>query len=1499
MTSVTPPSTTAVNDRLAHAPDAFIGERLPAWLRQASAAQINKLRDSFTTHRQSQEQLRKKTLALIPLEAFARQKFQEGLGELLPEDVSLDDLQWLDVTPRFTRVPGALWPIYGPDYRRQAGLLRLMQNFEHGATFFKGTGLVKKNGFKELSSDPQALAAACRVLDVGREYLKRLDGVFDEPARKLLIADKRAGMKLALEVATLQGHLGAVQRIAMGHLADGSDDLASGELRAQPAMLKVLGCQVADALLVSLVGAGGKDEGVVLYLPSHPTRALRHFQSLDAMAEALVGELRGSAFRGFFSQLIRLADRPGFLKKLTTRLKDDKPDLEPGRVATVDAFGDLVSAQVKRVKDDARLLLVPSAEVDAKAATARLEAWETAGLTIVNLAGFFIPVIGAVLLGQLVAQTLVQVYEGVEDWAHGHQHEALEHLLGVAESLAVAAAVAGGTSIVARGFARSAFVDGLEPVATSEQALRLWSNDLAPYADATGDAVLQDDGLYGKGARRWVHIDGTFYRVHRPVPSGPWRLRHPLRENAYGPALLGNGERGWRLLRERPLEWDDPARMLERLWPLAQGWTAQQARQVLDVAGMDADALRGLLVENRKLPVNLREAIRRLQARQRIDAFFASLWDPAWVNDDREIQDWCLTQPGTQGLDEKTLSARLLAREQSLRPHLFAHLSKAVVADSPLLQLVRRDFPGLSDAYAAEVVAEASDAQALLVKAEGKLPLALASKARSLLQLANLSRVMEGLYLDSEYSNDSDRLAVALLGRLPVKPDALRLELRKETGFGEVLARFETPGATAPVIRLLRESGRVALYDERLQLLKTQAGEPGGIFEAITAALSASQRKALGLSQAAPSTSLRELLLAQLPATRGERMRLLGWQEQTPWFNPGQRLADGRVGYLLSGRGEGVQTPRSMLRQRLRSLYPGLDEQQLDAELERLLQTEGSAYSLLAELEDDYQQLDQHLRNWVGAELNDARRAVRQRLAERLRRAWRLQGEAVRGEDGRVEGLRLSLSGLQVTTLPALPAQVEFSRVTVLVMNETPVNVVHSDFLQAFTALRELNLSRNRLLRVPSGIAYLTDLRRLRLAHNSIRLDNAALQALGGLPGLSHLDLAYNPLGAYAMRYNQLPHLMELNLRACRLGAFPSGIELCGLLERADLRDNQLVHVPDSVLGMPHAYRRSFLVSGNPLRNQDLRGLFALDTIQEHGHLTELPRTIDNAATRAAWLSDVEQASQVARSSLWDSVVALPDSAGLLKLLGLLEHVRDYTEARQALGQRVWALLEGLRDSTGLRTQVFTLANTPLTCTNTVAERFAELQVRLRVDAAERDTRHERGNDLLALGRGLFRLERVERIALQDIRQRIDARETVDQQALSLFYRVRLRERLALPGQAHFMHYADAAEVTATQLEDAYQAVRAAETPGALAESLSQRRFWQLYLQEWHSEAFAELEQVYVARRQVLEGQRGQLLVDEYDLQLETLQVDEQTDRLALFQELTRQLLGGRERGQA
>ncbi len=83
--------------------------------------------------------------------------------------------------------------------------------------------------------------------------------------------------------------------------------------------------------------------------------------------------------------------------------------------------------------------------------------------------------------------------------------------------------------------------------------------------------------------------------------------------------LQRNGERLWLLLDDSPMDWNDAQQMLARLWPQRRPLDQQRAAQVLQAACSDVDELRGILVENRPLPANLRDTLRRFEADERIE----------------------------------------------------------------------------------------------------------------------------------------------------------------------------------------------------------------------------------------------------------------------------------------------------------------------------------------------------------------------------------------------------------------------------------------------------------------------------------------------------------------------------------------------------------------------------------------------------------------------------------------------------------------------------------------------------------------------------------------------------------------------------------------------------------------------------------------------------------------------------------------------------------------
>lgn len=1445
--------------KLATATDDFIIKRLPGWLEQGSSAQISALRTHYKALKASQAKVSKATETLVGLQAYAKEK----LRPLLPATPAPDTLQWREILPSLQVPLSTGWLDYKPDERRHPGLLRLMQNFTEGARFFDGSGLVAEGKDTVLTPDLPELVRQCRTLDVGAGYQTLLKKVFDPATCKALAAEKRAGLKLAAAVAALQGKLDSTTQAALEQMVDAGSEQGEKTL-AYPGLLTVLGQPLVDGLLVQLRNSQGEDVGQVLYLGGDLEKGLRHFPSRKALNQALAEALKQPDDQRSFSQRVELGQRPAWLALLNLRLADAEPDLQiEGEPVTGDVFDGLVQRQVERLKADARLLLVPTADVDHQASKARLQAWKEAGLGLVNLAGLFVPAVGAALLGQFVVQTLAHVFEGAVDWQRGHQHEALEHMLGVAQNLAVAGVVAAGAQAVASGFERSAFVDALEPVTVDGGKMRLWNNDLGVYECTPDDPLPAPDGLCGTGERRWLRSGQRYYEVHRPVSDGPWRLRHPERQDAFGPIVETNGERCWRLRQDNPLEWSDSARMLDTLWPMPERLDAEHAEQILRIAGMDQTELRALLVDNRPLPVQLRSTLRRFEAHGRIEAFFDHL--EAGTEGEAQIQAWCDARPELQALSPAARREQLLEDQALLREQLLEHLSQETLADDALRTLLQRDFPGLPQAYAQEAIGGVSAVQRSVALAEARVPLALAGKARELNQQARLARALEGVYLTHTDSDLCGELVLAVLSRLPNWPQDVNLELREGSDTGPRLAVI-APTARRDEARtlLVRKDGRFRLYDYHGRELERDVAEPSGIFEAVTAVLTPKQATRLGLATEDTPQALRLLVQQRLPTTRKALLQLLSWPEAAASFNPPQRLADGRLGYPLSGRGAVGQRAQDTLRVRIRNLYPQFDDERVETFLAQLLSAPGSPFEVLLVQENQYAQLDEALNRWVSAEVSASRRTLRQHLSRRLRQCWRLQGEAVTGEDGQAQGMRLDLSGFASQALPEIPTEVEFSHVTELTLSGMDLEQVSTPFLRCFGSVRRLNLADNRLRRLPDGIGYLSDLRSLQLARNAIRLDPAGIAILTALPELHELDLSFNPLGAPQMHWNHLSELDLLRLRRCSLTAWPSGLELCGRLTYVDLRDNQIVSVPTETLQMPLAHRTAFIVDGNPLPAWELARLVALDI----NHLPHDPLDTEVSVattTRDRWLQDGGADLRATRQAQWDSLGTDPDSSGLFELLGELRRTSDYQSAPTDLAEQVWDLIGFLANNQTLRDRLYVWANQPRSCSDSVARQFSDLLVHRQVVEVENRTGSvEAGGELLKLGRQLFRLDQVERVASQDIAQRLAAGRTVDAIEISLFYRVRLAQTLELPFQPRSMRFLNLANVSEAQLLEALRAVQAAETNEALVESLGGRRFWRDYVQARHPAVFTSLKASFETQGTELDEARAGLSSQEY-----------------------------------
>ncbi|WP_369987246.1 NEL-type E3 ubiquitin ligase domain-containing protein [Pseudomonas xanthosomatis] len=1494
--------------KLLNATDDFIGETLPAWLTGANAGQLKTLRSCFKDHYDSQQQVRDTVRELKPLHTFAKDLLAPALKALLAQAVDLDRAQWRERVRRAAADPGQ----GGFYYRYGSALQRFMQNFAAGQSFFPGSALVYPAGKASeqvLSEQADKLVALCRRLDIGASYQKHLDEVFDDSFVPVLATDRRRQLALATQIALLKGQL-----------MEGDHDMLLKVIGKQPVRhtksltvvcgeLNALGARVDGALAFELQGSWGHSSdgvslpqsqvrGVILFLPDDREQSLRHYDDWEAASHALGLKMRTASYRDAFSQRIALSDRAAYLTTLGKRLKDPQTDMQVSlSVIDGDLFEGVASQHLQRIRDDARFLAVPTAQVDAAASSARLKALETAGLVLLNLAALFVPGVGEVLLADFIRQTLVESFEGIEDWSQGHQHEALEHLLNVAQSVAVT-----GTTMLAASVVRSAFVDGLVPVNNREGAERLWSDDLTHYAvePPPENLLEQDNGLLSDGRSDWWRdAQGYHYRVSANPQGSGWQLRHPTRELAYAPLLEGNGERAWRLTSERPLEWQGARLLLARLWPEVLRLDEDRIGGILAVAGADQSLLRGLLVENRPLPVALRDTLERFAVEARIETFIEQLGEGQAT--DTELLQWSIDKLALDGEDLQEQYASILEQVAAYRGEMLDEVAARYLRQDPQLALIKRDFPGLPDAYALRLLEQASGEARERMIGESRIPLAVAEQARSLLRLAQLVRMREGLYLRGSYRAETVELAFALLRRNAGLPFSLNLELREGSDAGRVLARLHPDsGAGQNTTVMVWRDGRFSLYDQQGRAMDVELAEPGGLPEALVACLPPAQLQRLGWTGDYAGELLLADLRAWLPADDQALSRLVGLRDIRPWHVPLQRLADGRPGYLLNGRRSSQVANQQMLRDRVRALYSGFNDAEVDRFVALLMQRPRSAFSNLLRHEHAYRQLDETLQLWEVAEQDIARRDLRRLVANQFRRSWRLEGDRVSGENGEAEGLRLSVIGIPVASLPDLPQGADFSHVTDLTLVGLRLQELPQNFLHCFPDLRRLNLSNNALRAMPAGIAQLGRLRSLDLARNQIRMNTAGIRVVRNLVMMRTLDLSANPLGSVSLNFRQMSRLREISLRRCGLLEVPSGLEWCGFLEFADLRDNQISSVPQVLLGQSYGFRQGLDLSGNPLPVAVRQRLHAPDNAPAWARavyaLAPADGVVPLEGSRTQWLATQQEDLHLRRGEQWDALRAEPGSEGLFQLLQELTGSSDYRLARDDLGRRVWAVIEAATQSADLRAELFNLAGSERTCVDSVASCFSTLEVRVLVHNILRGTATERTRPaLLDLARRLFRLDQVERLARADIEARQARREEVDEVEVSLAYRVGLRDELNLPGQPRTLQFGRIADVSRAQLDAAAAQVRAEEAGPALAEYISQRDFWISYLEQQHAGEFTSALAPYGRQFEDLEDESAGLGLSDgvYLQRCNQIASDRRKAQQAVVLRLTRRALDG------
>lgn len=1469
--------------------DQFLAGQAPSWLKKASVEDIESLRASLVRHHSLQKQVSSLMQAVQPINSFAASLLSSALTEDLRVSIDVQSAYWRDVRLRVAspvfRVLENDIPTFHTYHLQTALLQKALQNFPENQTqsryYYAGSGIILDDG--TVYPSPERVAKLCRTLDIGAQYQKHLDDIFqpsDDDDRKkvlqLLADEKRCALNVQARCSFLKGEINEAACKMLLQVSMEDQDVKYNDCSVRFRSLYILGCRIQSALVVEarveqLPGViryydASKTRQVIVFLPGDPVKPLRQYFSWYGFSVELAHDLKSQAYRDYLCRLVKHDEQISFKAGLLSALERPTPKFDvSGQAHEFPVFDRLAELQIARVKADAAVWAVPTQQVDHTVQQQRLQALESAGLTLLGMAAAFVPVVGEVMQVMFIRQLLGEVYEGVEDWTHDQREEALEHFLGVVQNLAASAAIAMGSSALVKVLRRSRFVDGLVPVIRADGLRRLWDPDLRAYHSpipVSGD--VSERGLIESQDRHWLRLGAQTFEVEQSTESGRWGIVHPSRRNAYAPELEHNGERAWWLSGEHPLQWEGIAEMIARLAPQSEKLSALVREQIAVIADVTEEQLRGVLVECREVPPTLYETLERTQ----IDVQVTELFDqarrglpPSDLNPGLfHYAQAMLHALPSEAFPGSSVVQRLVEGESTLKFELFEYVASQVnpLTDS-YVELLRRDFAGLPVRNALALTQRASADELKYMSLRERIPLALAERARREVQKVRAVRALEGLYFHNVYNQDSVRLLFALLKRLPSWPAGLSFELRAGGVRGQVLERQLDLAETRETRILVRSRGRFDVFASNREGAEDTSTAALDIYEAISAGLNRAERWALGWAGSESAVSMRNAVIEHALAGRHDVAHLLGIQGERSFFHPVQRFPGGRLGYPLSGRGP---AERWLLFRMVRTLYPGFSNTDIESFLQRLQETNSNVIGALLGYREEYRTLDTALTDWWRAS-SGVGRLRRRWVANKILRCWRRQTTQLEASGSGGIEYRLSISSHALAELTTFP-QVDFSHVAELSLSGTGLSDAANGFLSCFRKLRRLNLKGNKFRSIPSALEGMTDLVELNLKGNELSLDSRGARVISSLRKLESLNLSGNSLNGF-LSVNHLYRLRIVRLRSCGLREIPNGLLDRPFLEFADLRSND---IPEPGDALPARVRDLLLLGNSRFEGLGARAREFISSLQSN-------ELIPSDEVLSFWLEQTPANERAGRRALWNQLAFEDNSYDFFEVLIRMIDSADFSYSRADIDGRVWRMLEAMRANAVLREDIFDLAAQPVRCTDSVANIFSMLEVRFMLhDACAGISESHKRMALLDFARRLFRLQEVENIARSEMEFRRAGGSEVDEVEVSLAYRVALKDELDLPGQPGHAHFTGLADVKKEQLDVALNLVRQAERSERLAVFISGMDFWTEYVRQEHRNVFESIEDEFWKRLDALVEQQEILPEGEYLDQISKLGVE-------------------------
>ena len=1462
--------------------DDLLAKRLPKWVLELSHDHLDPLCAALKTSLVCRQQLSTRIQSIQGIGDYVSAALQESLDQRFGAGLDVSTLYFRQgyLVPSGEQIYTGRVPVMVPEYVQIPLLEAALNNFvaDEAETQLPGSGLVTKVG--EHLRRPTAIqfARLCRQLDMGARYQRHLDAILLSTSDQAAAGSSVRSLLLQLQRSTLL--VDAYRARAEGVLSEAELELVSelcrdGRLpelegaRVVAKQLRVLDCDLEQIIVFDVLDEGWvrtTSKRVLVYIPGDPNGPWSAFPDLEQFTRKHLGKrLRDTSYLGFFSRFVRRRDSQRFFSKVVELYHDvaiwASRDLEEHmRAYPQPLFDYLASARIRQIKDDAAMIVPPVAQIDRAVQRDHERRLAAEGWALIGVAGLFVPAIGAVLLATMVWEMLSDVFHGIEDWHDGDTAAALDHLTNVAVDIAVAGATVAGISAGQRAWARSTLVDSMVAAPLEQGGAKLWSQDTTAFRSAAPQALPDVQGIRREGGHAWIEMAGYHYPAHQRVSDGQWQL---IPRAGFGPLLCSNGGGAWRLASDQPSRWTDVHSMFRRLGGMFGDLDDAHIDAVMNIHGLGADNLRALHMANQLPDPCLVDTVQRVHLQRRVLQLIEQLHAGEPIRD-RSLLQHARLLPSTAGLSGAGLAEQLQLQRRQLLQGFYDSVQPS---DTQPVAVLRNVFPALHH-RAAQALVDAADAHDFRrLTAEQRVSMSLGESARASVTRIRRIRVLEALRFDMPQSADLGRVAIGLLADLPSASLGVRWHLLDGGLGGPVLAEGEEGMSD---FNLIHFNGRFLLLDQH----HVARGEPGELFGVMASAYSANQRAAMGLSPG--GEGLRQWLVGQADARPHAVERLLT-PARAGSFNAPRRLEDGRFGYLLSGRwfirGRRQGRPQA-LSDRVHGLFPDLDQEQIDMWLREVQASGQRVEPLLERLREQFLILERHMQGWV-AELPEEEREQRQYFSNSLIKCWqRSTSEEFRQ---RPEPICLwwSQMGARTGGLPDLPEQIRFRSVAVMSLRQMDISVLPDGFLRAFDNLRVLELPGNTLTRLPMGLQRMRRLQCLDLTSNRIRLDPGQSTILAGCEQLSYLNLSDNPLGrAFSVR--AMTHLTELRLNDTQIDCLPYGILECLRLHTLDVRNNRITSLPPGFFQARPWIEGQVWLHGNQLSAEQAQALQAALGLQRP---LESPQGPD-LFPRMRWLDAVAPQDRDDLGSSWALVESNEGSESFFELLKGLIQTADFRSpvGSRNLASRVLVMLRAMVDDEGLCTEMFTNAQN-VTCQDSVALRFSDLEVRMQVWEAQRDALA--GNQelaLLHLGRQLWRLDAVDRIALEDFLARRAAGGDPDEVEVVLAYRLALRADLDLPVRITTMRFQYLADVGTTRVEQARQRVLAAETSEQVARSLVERDFWQQYLRRTNQARFDELDEPYRTQIEALladhEEEEAARLHQVVQLQAQRLQVE-------------------------